>query len=50
MVAEPELVKTILVKDFHLFSDRRHEKTAEPLIEKTLTNLLGDDWKRVRSI
>ncbi|CAG2109332.1 unnamed protein product [Medioppia subpectinata] len=49
-IAEPELIKLVLVKNFHLFADRRHEESSDPIIDNSLTNLLGDDWKRVRSI
>ncbi|CAG2118051.1 unnamed protein product, partial [Medioppia subpectinata] len=50
LVAEPELIKQILVKEFHNFSDRRQLRTEHPIINKNLFNSLGDDWKRLRTI
>ena len=50
-VADPDLIKTILVKDFHLFPDRRPKSAIQhPITSKNLVELTGDDWKRVRSI
>ncbi|CAG2108247.1 unnamed protein product, partial [Medioppia subpectinata] len=51
-VAEPKLIKQILVKDFHIFSDRNSvSKSKEhPIVGKMLAELQGEDWKRVRSI
>ncbi|XP_054157216.1 cytochrome P450 3A56-like [Oppia nitens] len=49
-VAEPEVIKQILVKDFNRFTDRRHLKTEHPIINKNLFNSEGDDWKRLRTI
>lgn len=50
MVGEPELIKTILVKDFNIFPQRRSTNTSHPIMKKNLANIVGDDWKRVRSI
>lgn len=50
VVGEPELVKAILVKDFHVFPHRRSTDTSHPILKKNLANVIGDDWKRVRSI
>ena len=51
VVADPDLIKTILVKDFHLFADRRPKSSIQhPITSKNLVELTGDDWKRVRSI
>ncbi|XP_054162169.1 uncharacterized protein LOC128960123 [Oppia nitens] len=49
-VAEPELIKQILVKDFHILANRKDLKILPPDLSKILVNLNGDDWKRVRSI
>ncbi|CAG2112261.1 unnamed protein product [Medioppia subpectinata] len=52
MVTDPELIKHILVKDFHIFQDRFpvSKSNNHPIIGKMLTELRGDDWKRVRSV
>ncbi|CAG2117229.1 unnamed protein product, partial [Medioppia subpectinata] len=52
MVSDPELIKHILVKDFDIFADRypNSKSNKHPIIGKMLTELRGDDWKRVRSI
>ncbi|CAG2108121.1 unnamed protein product [Medioppia subpectinata] len=51
-VADPELIKQVLVKDCHIFTDRKSffECGNHPIVEKVLPGLQGDDWKRVRSI
>ncbi|CAG2169563.1 unnamed protein product, partial [Oppiella nova] len=48
---DPELIKQILVKDFHLFPDRsKFGRSDDPIRSRFLVSLTGDDWKRVRSI
>jgi cytochrome P450 len=49
-VAEPELIKQILVKDFNSLTDRRQRKTYHPIIDKSAFFAKGDIWRRVRSI
>lgn len=49
-VAEPSLLKRILVKDFHLFMNRRDMRFNDRVMDNTLFALEGDDWKRVRSV
>ncbi|CAG2165507.1 unnamed protein product, partial [Oppiella nova] len=50
-IADPELIKAIWVKDFHLFTNRTKVWTPNsPLTARNLNHLCGDDWKRVRSI
>ncbi|CAG2106370.1 unnamed protein product, partial [Medioppia subpectinata] len=50
-VADPELIKTILVKDFHLFPERANiSQSHDKIMSRNLVQLTGDDWKRVRSI
>lgn len=50
VIGEPELYKNILVKDFHAFPIRRNPQDLHPILKHTITNKVGDDWKRVRSI
>ncbi|XP_065214810.1 probable cytochrome P450 6a13 isoform X1 [Planococcus citri] len=49
MVRDPELIKSILVKDFSHFRNRGFplDKDAEPLAEN-LINMSGDEWKNLR--
>ncbi|CAG2173512.1 unnamed protein product [Oppiella nova] len=50
-IADLELIKLILVKDFHVFVDRNIVWAAKTSIRSlNLNQLCGDDWKRVRSI
>ncbi|XP_065214819.1 cytochrome P450 6a9-like isoform X2 [Planococcus citri] len=49
MIRDPELMKTILVKDFSYFKDNEFVSTkhTEPF-EKRLFHLSGDEWKNMR--
>ncbi|CAG2106541.1 unnamed protein product [Medioppia subpectinata] len=49
-VGDPELIKTILVKDFHMFPERQPEQKLHPILDKNLVAVNGDDWKRIRSL
>jgi cytochrome P450 family 6 len=49
-ICDLDVIKTILVKDFHLFTDRSHQRTPDPIISKNMVEMSGDDWKRVRTI
>ncbi|CAG2103742.1 unnamed protein product, partial [Medioppia subpectinata] len=49
-VAEPKLIKDILVKDFHVFDDRTANRFSHPLLSKDLNVAVGEDWKRQRSV
>ena len=50
-VADPELIKTILVKDFQLFPDRMTTYgQVDNIMSKNLALLTGEDWKRIRAI
>uniref|UniRef100_T1J343 Cytochrome P450 n=1 Tax=Strigamia maritima TaxID=126957 RepID=T1J343_STRMM len=50
-VSEPSLVKQILVKDFHVFPNRKPFGNMEKdkLLGKMLTALTGEKWKIVRN-
>ncbi|CAG2109409.1 unnamed protein product [Medioppia subpectinata] len=50
-VAEPALIKQILVKDFNNFRDRRiGTDMYHPLVDQSVSGARGDDWRRMRSI
>ncbi|XP_076349641.1 cytochrome P450 3A8-like isoform X2 [Tachypleus tridentatus] len=49
-LAEPYLLKTMLVKDFHIFVDRRDFHFGHSIADNMLFVLEGDSWKRVRTI
>ncbi|XP_054155685.1 cytochrome P450 3A8-like [Oppia nitens] len=48
-LADPELIRDVLVKDFHVFTNRRDVR-AGFLMNKMIANLKDDDWKRVRTV
>ena len=51
VVAEPELIKQILVKDFDVFSERNCAVTARhPILRSNLVEAQVDDWRRIRTI
>ncbi|XP_054154550.1 cytochrome P450 3A11-like [Oppia nitens] len=55
-VARPELIKQILVKDFHRFRNRREQgsgsrsSSATDPLSKNMFNTRDDTWKRIRAI
>ncbi|GFT23831.1 cytochrome P450 3A21, partial [Nephila pilipes] len=49
-ITEPNLLREIFVKDFHIFPYRRIMKTYDPIADAMVLITTGDDWKRVRSI
>ena len=50
VVGEPELIKDIMVKDFHNFTDRQKSRIIHPILRQHLVNAEGEQWKRVRAI
>ncbi|CAG2108804.1 unnamed protein product [Medioppia subpectinata] len=50
VVSKPELIKTIMVKDYHVFIDRRMRPTNHFLYRESLFHTRGDNWRRIRSI
>ncbi|CAG2116475.1 unnamed protein product [Medioppia subpectinata] len=50
VVADPELIKEINIRDFHNFVDHNDIKTGDPLQDRSLFNLMGDEWKAMRSV
>ncbi|CAG2102536.1 unnamed protein product [Medioppia subpectinata] len=50
-INDPELLKDIMVKDFHIFPDHKHFHTGNSKISQSIFFLPGNDqWKRIRSI
>ncbi|EZA57476.1 Cytochrome P450 9e2 [Ooceraea biroi] len=52
MIRDPELIKSIGVKNFDVFPDHRAfiDETNDPLFGKNLFSLRGDRWRDVRSL
>ena len=51
-IADPELAKQILVKDFHFFKNRFDDNSPikHPIISKNLGAAQYNSWKRIRSL
>ena len=49
VVADPELLKQIMIKDFPNFRNRFRAQTPGPLFRKNLLNARDDTWKRIRN-
>ncbi|KAG8228709.1 hypothetical protein J437_LFUL009390 [Ladona fulva] len=51
LVKDPELIRRILIKDFHAFIDRGFEmdEDLDPLNAKALSSLKGQRWKNMRA-
>lgn len=50
-ISDPDLVRRVLVKDFHVFQNRHGlGNVFDDVMSKFLSFLRGDEWKRVRTI
>ena len=49
-ISDVELVKKVMIKDFHLFVNRRDWIILDKIWQKNLFMVADDDWKRIRSI
>ncbi|KAF8796996.1 Cytochrome P450 3A11 like protein [Argiope bruennichi] len=49
-IGVPTLLRDIMVKDFPSFTSRRKVVTGDKVVDKMLSIVQGDDWKRIRSI
>ncbi|GFX11760.1 cytochrome P450 3A25 [Trichonephila clavipes] len=49
-IGDPTLLREILVKDFQFFTGRRVFDTGDKVINKMLSVIRGEDWKRVRTV
>ena len=50
VVAEPELIKNIMIKDFNIFVNRRETQTDDPVLDRMISVAKDDDWKHLRSV
>lgn len=51
IVADADIIKDILVRDWHAFADRTGgTKDGNPITDNFLTALSGNEWKRMRSV
>ena len=49
-IADPELVKLVLVNEFNKFIDRRELRTYHEVANQSLFIARGEQWKRIRTI
>jgi len=49
VVADPELLKQIMIKDFPNFRNRFQVQSPGPLFNKNLLNAKDETWKRIRN-
>ncbi|CAG2105687.1 unnamed protein product [Medioppia subpectinata] len=50
-LSDLELIRDVLVKDFHIFNNRRDFSTgAEPLLDNMVSVVRDEQWKKIRSI
>ncbi|XP_029173473.1 uncharacterized protein LOC114942302 [Nylanderia fulva] len=51
LLRDPEIIKSVLVKNFDTFPDRRgFDELNEPLLAKNLFSLRGQKWRDVRTL
>ncbi|XP_011865449.1 PREDICTED: uncharacterized protein LOC105560707 [Vollenhovia emeryi] len=51
LLRDPELIKTVLVKNFEAFTDRRgFAELNDPLFSKNLFSIRGEKWRNVRTL
>ena len=50
VVAEPELIKNIMIRDFNVFVNRNDIKIGDPIVDRALSVVWDDEWKNLRSI
>jgi hypothetical protein len=50
VINDPQLIKDMNIRDFHVFSGHNDFKTGDPLTDRGLFNLTGEEWKKMRSI
>ncbi|CAL1277572.1 unnamed protein product [Larinioides sclopetarius] len=50
VISDPDLLRDVLVKDFHFFPYRRMIPTGDPIADNMVTIVTGENWKRIRTI
>ena len=50
VVADPQLIKDVMVKDFNVFVNRRTFKMGDPILDRALSVVEDEEWKRLRSV
>lgn len=53
VISDPEIIKQVTVKDFHIFPNRRNLGdfgNMDKVFGKFVSTMTGEDWKRVRTI
>ncbi|GIY22887.1 cytochrome P450 3A29 [Caerostris extrusa] len=50
LLSDPNLIRDVLVKDFHKFHYRKEAGGRNTISQNAITALQGEDWKRVRTI
>ncbi|UYV61845.1 CYP3A4 [Cordylochernes scorpioides] len=48
-VGDPDLLKLVLIKDFHVFPDRRDIRFGKSVLDNSVGVATGADWRRIRS-
>ncbi|CAG2107382.1 unnamed protein product [Medioppia subpectinata] len=48
-LTDPDLIRDVLVKDFHVFNNRRDLRSGDKLTDNMIDVLRDDHWKRVRT-
>ncbi len=48
IIADPQLIKDMNIKDFHIFVNHNDFITGDLLLDRSLPNLFGDEWKKMR--
>jgi cytochrome P450 family 3 subfamily A len=49
IINDPELIKDVMIKDFHVFNNHRYYHFGE-IFDLSIVNSHNDNWKRIRSI
>ena len=49
-ITDADLIRQVLIQDFHLFTDRRMLNSSHEIWNQNLFNVGSEHWKRIRSI
>ncbi|GFY47947.1 cytochrome P450 3A5 [Trichonephila inaurata madagascariensis] len=50
VITDPDLLRDVMVKDFHKFHYRTSVEVDDPITKHAVSILKGEDWKRVRTV